>query len=334
MTARISVSPIIPDARAQENLKSLRAMFTGMALSGLSITYSYTIDADIKAGEDKKIAESLTQKLVEKYSTGEVIAPQNYSYAIEIGFLPGVKDNVGRTARQTAEDTIGRKFREGEAVYFSRFFFLAGEIIENEIKLIAAELYNPLIARASIYKTGATFPIIVPKVRLSEKATIVLEVDLNVSDSELALIGKEGIQNSDGTRRGPLALSLRALKIIRNYFEKRGRKPTDVELEMLAQTWSEHCKHTIFADPLDEISEGIYKRYIKGATEKIRKEKGNKDFCVSVFTDNSGAIAFDDKYLVTHKVETRNSPSALDPFGGSVTAIVGVNRDTIGFGMA
>ena len=331
---RTSVSPIIPDARAQNHLKSLRAIFPTLSLNALSITHVYTIDAGIKAGEEKKIAESLTQKLVEKYSTGEVIAPQNYSYAIEIGFLPGVTDNVGRTARQTAEDTIGRKFKEGEAVYFSRFFFLAGEIIENEIKLIAAELYNPLIERASIYKTGATFPIIVPKVRLAEKATVVLEVDLNVSDSELAPIGKEGIQNSDGTRRGPLALSLRALKIIRYYFEKRGRKPTDVELEMLAQTWSEHCKHTIFADPLDEISEGIYKRYIKGATEKIRKEKGNKDFCVSVFTDNSGAIAFDDDYLVTHKVETHNSPSALDPFGGAVTGIVGVNRDTLGFGLS
>jgi phosphoribosylformylglycinamidine synthase II len=52
-----------------------------------------------------------------------------------------------------------------------------------------------------------------------------------------------------------------------------------------------------------------------------------------VFTDNSGAIVFDDQYLVTHKVETHNSPSALDPFGGALTGIVGVNRDTIGFGL-
>ncbi|MDO8561202.1 MAG: AIR synthase-related protein, partial [bacterium] len=107
----------------------------------------------------------------------------------------------------------------------------------------------------------------------------------------------------------------------------------DVELESLAQTRTEHSKHTILADPLDEVKEGIYRRYIKGATQKIRKQKGKKDFCVSVFTDNSGAITFDEDYLVTHKVETHNSPSALDPFGGSVTAIVGVNRDTLGFGL-
>ncbi|MDO8624826.1 MAG: AIR synthase-related protein, partial [Candidatus Diapherotrites archaeon] len=51
------------------------------------------------------------------------------------------------------------------------------------------------------------------------------------------------------------------------------------------------------------------------------------------FTDNAGAIAFDDDSLVTHKVETHHSPSALDPFGGAITGIVGVNRDAIGFGL-
>ena len=112
-----------------------------------------------------------------------------------------------------------------------------------------------------------------------------------------------------------------------------GRKPFDIELEALAQTWSEHCKHTIFADPLDEVTEGIYRRYIKGATVKIRADKGKDDFCASVFTDNSGAIVFDKDYLVTHKVETHNSPSALDPFGGAITGIVGVNRDSLGFGL-
>jgi phosphoribosylformylglycinamidine synthase len=81
------------------------------------------------------------------------------------------------------------------------------------------------------------------------------------------------------------------------------------------------------------VPEGLYKTYIQAATNTIRKEKGDKDICVTVFTDNSGSIIFDDHYLVTHKVETHNSPSALDPFGGALTGIVGVNRDTIGFGL-
>jgi phosphoribosylformylglycinamidine synthase len=150
-----------------------------------------------------------------------------------------------------------------------------------------------------------------------------------------------------------LALGLDELKVIRDHFNKLGRKPTDVELETLAQTWSEHCKHTIFADPMDELENGIYKTYIKGATEKIRKQKVKDkksasarakrdglrikdsigDFCVSVFTDNAGGIIFDQDHIVCHKVETHNTPSALDPFGGSITGIVGVNRDVLGFGL-
>ena len=160
-------------------------------------------------------------------------------------------------------------------------------------------------------------------------------VDLDLDDRELARLGKEGIIDClTGQRRGPLALDLAQLHAIRDYFHKQGRKPTDVELESLAQTWSEHCKHTIFASAMDDdVPGGLYKTYIQAATNTIRKEKGDKDICVTVFTDNSGSIIFDDHYLVTHKVETHNSPSALDPFGGALTGIVGVNRDTIGFGL-
>ncbi len=160
-------------------------------------------------------------------------------------------------------------------------------------------------------------------------------VDLDLDDAGLARLGKEGIIDCrTGQRRGPLALDLDQLHAIRDYFRKNGRKPTDVEIESLAQTWSEHCKHTIFASAMDDdVPEGLYKTYIQAATNTIRKEKGDRDICVTVFTDNSGSIIFDDHYLVTHKVETHNSPSALDPFGGALTGIVGVNRDTIGFGL-
>ena len=259
--------------------------------------------------------------------------------AIEIGFRAGVTDNVGHTAKQTIEDCLGRKFLDKENVYSSTFYFFQGQMWDTDIARVAGELHNPLIQRFLPYEPGTEnfLPVYVPRVELHER-TAIDEVDLTVDDAELVRIGKEGIANRDGMRRGPLALSLKQMKVIRDYFAKQKRAPTDIELEALAGAWSEHCKHTIFADPLDEVQEGIYKRYIKGATEKIRKgRKGKKgrrgDFCVSVFKDNSGAIAFDEKYLITHKVETHNSPSGLDPFGGSVTAIVGVNRDCLGFGL-
>ncbi|MBV9159026.1 MAG: phosphoribosylformylglycinamidine synthase, partial [Candidatus Kaiserbacteria bacterium] len=332
MARRITVASRVGDARANGFLALFKSRFPKARVTDAAVTVSYTIDAKLSVAELKIAAERLTNLVIESGSLSRVLAPAKYAYAIEVGFLPGVTDNIGRTARQTIEDAIGRSFKKGEDVYSSLFIFLSGSLTLDDVEKFAAELYNPLIERATITRFGKTIPLIVPKVRLHEDPRAE-EVDLEVSDDELAKIGRSGIPNKDGSRRGPLALSLRAMRTIRDHFRKLKRNPTDIELESLAQTWSEHCKHSIFADPIDDIEEGIYKRYIKGATQRIRKEKGKNDFCVSVFKDNSGAIAFDDQYLVTHKVETHNSPSALDPFGGSITGIVGVNRDALGFGL-
>jgi len=327
MALRISISPKTPDARARSILATLKALSPESDLRSVSVVQSYTIDAPLSTSEIETAAQRLANPITETYTIGDVPAP-DFSFALEIGFLPGVTDNLGATVREIVEDSANYSFREGESVYSSYIVFVSGTLSRAAAERFARELHNPLIERANVYDAATrTFPITVPKVTLHEVANAD-EINLNVSNAELQKISKEGIKG-----RGPLALSLAAMKTIRDHFRKEKRNPTDVELEALAQTWSEHCKHTIFADPLDEVKEGIYKRYIKGATEKIRKAKGKKDLCVSVFKDNSGAIEFDDKYLITHKVETHNSPSGLDPFGGSVTAIVGVNRDCLGFGL-
>lgn len=332
---RVAVRALGKDALAGKYLRSLSALFPKAKLSAVTVVDTYTVDAVLAPEEIGAVAARLTNPVIEEYALDTIPAPHNFSFAIEIGYLPGVTDNVGHTVEEMIEDVAGRGLTEGEAVYTSRFLFLTGRLDADTAYTVAAELYNPLIQRARVI-SAAEFrkgvPMIAPKVNI--KGSVAADtVNLDVRDEELVRIGKEGIANTDGSRRGPLALSLRALQTIRDHFRGKGRQPTDVELESLAQTWSEHCKHTIFADPLDDIEEGIFKRYIKGATRKIREDKGKKDFCVSVFTDNSGAIAFDDDYLVTHKVETHNSPSALDPFGGAITGIVGVNRDCLGFGL-
>lgn len=289
---------------------------------GSGRTLSYIIDAPLSRRELEKVGSELSNGITEAYAIDRILAPKTFAYAAEVGFLPGVTDNVGMTVREMIEDALGKKLRG--SVYSSYFMFFSK-------KPDLSALYNPLIERATVIPHAAwrpTAPPTVPKVKLSggTKADV---VDLDVTDDELTTIGKRGIKS-----RGPLALSLDDMKNIRAHFDSLGRAPTDIELESIAQTWSEHCKHTIFNDPLDDIKEGIYRRYIKGATNRIRKEKGKKnDFCVSVFKDNSGGIVFDDDYLVTHKVETHNSPSALDPFGGAITGIGGVNRDALGFGL-
>lgn len=260
-------------------------------------------------------------------------AAGNFDWAVEIGFLPGVTDNIGHTAAELNELTVGQH----QPVYSSQVLLIEGDLSASEVQELTKGLYNPLIQRAA-NKPAATFKkdggmdAVIPKVHLDNKGIASDSVDLEVVDEELAKIGKEGIANADGTRRGPLGMSLLYMQAVQDYFRKEGRKASDVELETLAQTWSEHCKHTIFASPIDGIKDGLYKHYIKRATQEIRDARGKDDICVSVFKDNAGAIIFDDKWLVTDKVETHNSPSALDPFGGAITGIVGVNRDCIGFG--
>ncbi len=295
---------------------------------------SYLIDSKLSKKELIKLAETLTNPILENYFINESPKVENFSHAIEIGFLPGVTDNVSHTVKEIARDLLNLKNNIIFQVYTSKIFFVKSRKLED-VKKIALTLYNPLIERAYIapVKFGKlNLPNKVPRVILKENAPV-LNISLSVSDEELIKMGREGIMDKKGMRRGPLALDLSSMRTIRDYFLKLKRDPTDIELESLAQTWSEHCKHTIFANPIDDIKDGLYKTYIKGATNLIRKKKNKKDFCVSVFSDNAGGIIFDKDYLITHKVETHNSPSAFDPFGGAITGIVGVNRDTIGFGL-
>jgi phosphoribosylformylglycinamidine synthase subunit PurSL len=322
------------------NVRTDRIRSLGFLIEDLHLVDVYTITTgsrDFSLDELREIGAQLINPVVQEYSVDEATRA-DFDHAIEVGFLPGVTDNVGTTARQTIEDYFGMKFAAGEAVYSSQLYFVCGRLPADVLQKLAATLANPLVNRVHVKSRqeygSSGMDRIVPFVELHERPSAEA-VNLNIDDRELARIGKEGICDPQtGQRRGPLALDLGELHAIRDYFAAKARTPTDLELEALAQTWSEHCKHTIFASALDDdVPKGLYKTCIQEATNRIRKEKGEKDICVSVFSDNSGAIIFDDKYLVTHKVETHNSPSALDPFGGALTGIVGVNRDTVGFGL-
>jgi len=267
-------------------------------------------------------------------------------WAIEVGFKPGVTDNVGRTAREVIESLSGRRFGEDERVYTSHIYFLSGNLTEGDVTAIAeGMLANTLINRysyknASQYKRDGGMKVFAPKVSISSEA-LVETFPITTGLEEMMRINRERTW----------ALSADELKEIQRYYFRKdvigGRKevgltesPTDVEMEVIAQTWSEHCKHKIFnacisyeEDGRTETVDSLFKTYIKGSTEAIRRKKGRRDFCLSVFKDNAGVIRFNRRYNLAFKVETHNTPSALDPYGGALTGIVGVNRDPFGTGM-
>lgn len=201
-------------------------------------------------------------------------------------------------------------------------------------------LANALVQRVRVTRGMAAAETVswgfVPEVRPPAEAYQVVE--LPDSDDDLVAISRKGL----------LSLTRDEMRAIRGYFAdptvQEGRIrlglpawPTDVELEAIAQTWSEHCKHKIFNDRIryregdrEELIEGLFKTYIRGSTERVATER---DWLVSVFTDNAGVIKWNATHHLVFKAETHNAPSALEPYGGALTGIVGVNRDPAGTGL-
>ena len=125
-----------------------------------------------------------------------------------------------------------------------------------------------------------------------------------------------------------LGLTLDEMKSAQEYFKTENRNPSDVELQTISQTWSEHCYHKTFRGKIildgKEI-DNLLKSYIAKATKEI-----NPPWCFSVFEDNAGIVKFDRGYGIAAKVETHNHPSAVEPFGGAATGVGGVIRDILG----
>lgn len=140
-----------------------------------------------------------------------------------------------------------------------------------------------------------------------------------------------------------LSLDAVEMKKVQDHFVKLGRNPTQAELETIAQTWSEHCKHKTFTAEIEydngsgkiEKIDGLFSSLIRKATMDVKAKLGKRgdEWLVSMFKDNAGIIKFNEKYDFAFKAETHNHPSALDPFGGANTGVGGVIRDVLGAGL-
>jgi phosphoribosylformylglycinamidine synthase len=306
----------------------------------------HTIDGHLTQEELERAAPGpLSDPIVQEYAINRGLADR-FDWLIEVGFRPGVTDNVGKTAKEALNLLLGLSPDRLQGVYTSRQYVIDGPISRQDAERVAASLLaNELIERFEIvdgksWDPQKGMPPHVPRVVGEERPTVE-EIDLDVGDEHLLRISSEGV----------LALNLTEMKALRDYLKNDdvlqgrekvglGKEMTDAELECLAQTWSEHCKHKIFnariiyedERGLVEEVDSLFDTYIKRSTGEIRERLGGDDWCLSVFVDNAGIIRFNDEYNLVFKVETHNSPSALDPYGGALTGIVGVNRDPFGTG--
>lgn len=302
----------------------------------------YTLNASLTDEEKEKVAGGpYSDPVVQEFTIDRPLADR-FDWLVEVGFKPGVTDNEGKTGREAIEDMLGRKLSEKDSVHTSMQYLINGSITGQQVERICKELLgNELIERFDVidgrsWDARKGIESYLPLVRDTHKPRVGT-INLDVSDAELIEISK----------KGTLALTLEEMKCIRDYFKRPevqearskmglGAEPMDVELETLAQTWSEHCKHKIFNAQINYREDGkevfvdsLFKSYIKKSTDEISNDV---DWLVSVFKDNAGIIKFTDDYNVAFKVETHNSPSALDPYGGAITGIVGVDRDAAGTG--
>jgi phosphoribosylformylglycinamidine synthase II len=341
----IGLKSNIRDARG-EKIKGRIINDLKIAVDSVRTVDVYTVDAVLSVGETEKVAAGpFLDPIIQDYSIEKPLS-QEFDWAIEVGYKPGVTDNVGRTAREAVELLLQRKFGPQEKVYTSVLHLIKGNLARGQAEAIATGLLaNTLIQRFEIKdrrswdpQAGMRLPL--PKVT-GRNEVKVEEIDLKVSDGDLMRISS----------RRTLALSLKEMKALQIYARDLARLAerqkvglggnlTDCEVEALAQTWSEHCKHKIFNGLIDYTEEegkghridSLFDTYIKRSTEEIRQTRGEKDWCLSVFKDNAGVIRFNEDWNLVFKVETHNSPSALDPYGGALTGIVGVNRDPFGTG--
>lgn len=319
----------------------------GLTVDQVRIIRIYTVDGLSEGQVDQAIEAGALHDPV-LHTAHTTPAATDFDWIIEVGFRPGVTDNEGRTARETLRTVLGNR-DAGIAVYTSTQYLITGKLSRAQVEHIARDLLaNELIQRFQITDRAAWtakpgFPARTAEVTGEASSTVDI-VDLSAMDDDALLrLSRENI----------LALNLEEMRCIRDYYAspevKAHRKaknlpaaPTDAELECLAQTWSEHCKHKIFSSRISyenrengtkaEIN-SLYKTFIQGSTKQLRQRMGKDDFCLSVFKDNAGVIRFSEDINVCIKVETHNSPSALDPYGGALTGIVGVNRDPMGTGM-
>jgi len=307
----------------------------------------YAVDGDLDAGTIDRVAGQVFTDPVLEEAVVDRLAPGDFDWLVEVGFLPGVTDNVGRTARESLALVLDRRVADAPAVYHAREYRFVGALERDQVEHIAKSLLaNTLIQRVTVVSAAEAadggVAAAVPRVTGSEVDASVRTVDLSGSDADLARLSRDKV----------LALSVEELGVIRDHFASEevaaGRveaglpaTPTDVEMECLAQTWSEHCKHKIFnariynsrGDGEAEVIDSLFDTFVKGTTDAVREKRGDGDICVSVFKDNAGVVRFTDEQNLVFKVETHNSPSALDPYGGALTGIVGVNRDPFGTGL-
>ena len=319
----VSTRPRFASTRAQ----TLARAMAGLGIHGvtsLRVCDLYFLQGDLDAAALDRLAQVVLCDPVTEQArlaplTDGQSAPPGGQYIIEVALHPGVTDSVAESLLDAARLLDIRGLRHAAT---GQQVILEGALTPHEVQRIA----QGLLANGTIQFYTINQPLTPVFASASADDTVEI-VPLCAADAPTLL-------EISRTRR--LALDLVEMQAIQAYYRQAAREPTDVELEMLAQTWSEHCVHKTFKATIDfsdasqpgaapQRINGLLQTYIKAATDELARP-----WVVSAFVDNAGIVRFTDDFDLAFKVETHNHPSALEPFGGANTGVGGVIRDVLG----
>jgi phosphoribosylformylglycinamidine (FGAM) synthase PurS component len=311
----VSVKASFPDPRGDRLEMDIRDIGI-MTVAPVRVSDVYFLEGELDEAEARRIGqELLADPLVEDFSLSEGLSsPINGGdvHNIEVSYNPGVTDPIEESVSKAIRD-LG--ITTVTSVKTAHKYTLWGDLSEEILQSICDKLLvNSMIQHVVTKRDEVTLSSMTYKFALT---TVDL---LNLDDDGLIEVSKD-----------KLWLNLNEMRYIRDYFSKLGRNPTDVELETLAQTWSEHCIHKTFRSRI-RLGQLVIDNLLKSTVMRVTEEL-KKPWCLSVFRDNAGVIDFDGRYAVCFKVETHNHPSAVEPYGGAATGIGGVIRDILGTGL-
>ncbi|MCK4311959.1 MAG: phosphoribosylformylglycinamidine synthase [Candidatus Cloacimonetes bacterium] len=329
-----------------EKIKKNALSFLNIKTGKIKTGKIFNITYDLSKEDIQKFANlGLKDEIIHNVYINSFYKNSFYKSFILVSKLPGVTDDEGISAQKTLNDILDLSLDTNtQHIFTDDIYLIEKQLSDKTLKTLAEKLLgNKLIHHFEYGKFTGKMEYI-PEVRIEQDNETEI-VDLNVTDDELLKISKNRL----------LSLNLEEMKAIQSYFLKEkvienrkknnlSEKPTDCEMEVLAQTWSEHCKHKEFAATIhyknletgeEETIDSLFKTYIRSSTEIIRKrlQDAGNNWLLKIFTDNAGVVKIDEESVFVWKVETHNSPSAIDPYGGAITGILGNNRDPLGTGI-
>jgi len=346
-TIQLTLKPGQHDGDGQR-VAEAAARHLGLATGRVRSAAVYTVRYPLSETQLTDFAtRCLADPVLHDVRLNELTAAEGFAAYILVARRPGVTDDEGTSAQNALADVLNELLDvHTQHIFSKKLYLLENDLPEKDLRRIAEELLgNKLINWLEVGRVADGIRDYTPRPGGGAEAITEVISLTNLSDAQLLQLSKENIY----------ALNLEEMRAVRDYFAAAPTQaerqaaglpadPTDCELEIIAQTWSEHCKHKEFSALInykdletgeEKQVDSLFKTYIKDATAEVDRQlraNGN-DWLVKVFSDNAGAVRINADSLFVWKVETHNSPSAIDPYGGAITGILGNNRDPLATGI-